>query len=204
VSRDGVVVDLLSLMTVSHATHHSPTAFGRWLRNNLLSGAAPSWICGVPSYDLRNNTFACPLPRCCSSFGDGLCAPCFNITAPPPPPPSAVDCCTYTNATTHMAVGVQCGTVDRCASPSGVDLTLIRKVDSCGACFALLGVPPPALDCCVYANDKQFMGAECTPVGKCVQSPDLVVINTVSSCTQCLQLEGETMMAVIPDRGYPS
>mmetsp|Transcript_15785 Transcript_15785/g.47378 ORF Transcript_15785/g.47378 Transcript_15785/m.47378 type:complete len:190 (-) Transcript_15785:85-654(-) len=49
-----------------------------FLQNNTLTGVVPSWVCATnASYDLRDNHFSCPLPTCCSSTGNGLCAPCF-------------------------------------------------------------------------------------------------------------------------------
>jgi hypothetical protein len=67
---------------VSCVYSHISFVSRRDLQNNTLNGTVPSWICKIFSYNLSNNTFACPLPSCCSSSGNGngFCEPCFNAT----------------------------------------------------------------------------------------------------------------------------
>jgi len=44
-----------------------------YIQNNELQGDVPVWICNIANYDLRNNTFNCATPACCSPQGNGLC-----------------------------------------------------------------------------------------------------------------------------------
>ena len=48
-----------------------------YLFQNSLTGILPDLVCNVTQRDLENNHFSCPLPACCSSTGDGTCAPCY-------------------------------------------------------------------------------------------------------------------------------
>jgi hypothetical protein len=162
----------------------------REVYNNKLNGTVPSWICDFTFYNLSNNTFACPLPRCCSSARNGLCEPCFNATSPPSPS-SPVDCCLYTNATTRDPAGVQCAATNGCISLPGVDVTAFRQVDDeCGTCFKQTGAAVQQFDCCVYTNRTRHLasGVECAPRDKCIQSTDLALVKAVSDCEECFEL----------------
>jgi hypothetical protein len=169
--------------------HMSRLCLGRYLQNNTLNGSVPSWICDLYSYNLSNNQFACPLPSCCSSSGNDLCEPCFNVTSPPPPS-SSVDCCLYTNATTRDPAGVQCAGTNGCIALAGVDVTAFRQVDDCGTCFKHTEAPGQQVDCCVYTNrtSHRASGVECAPRDKCIQSVDLALVKAVFDCEECFEL----------------
>lgn len=57
---------------------------GLTLNNNFFTGAVPEYVCFIYDYDLRNNSFECPLPSCCSSSGNGKCEPCIYTPSPAP------------------------------------------------------------------------------------------------------------------------
>jgi hypothetical protein len=55
-----LVCVLVGISTTTHSTER------------CLLGSAT-----LPHYNVSNNQFMCPLPRCCSSAGNGRCEPCF-------------------------------------------------------------------------------------------------------------------------------
>merc|ERR1712137_76934 len=60
------------------------------LNDNQLSGTLPVFLQTQPSYttNLAHNRFRCPLPQWCSSLGNSLCTPCYEVDPTPTATPS--------------------------------------------------------------------------------------------------------------------